>query len=99
MLIVPLSAVPSQKLSCVLSQQNCQINVYQLATGLFFDLTSADVSIIRSRIGRDADLLLDEDYLGFVGNFAFIDTQGSDDPVWTGLGARWQLIYYEAADL
>jgi len=40
-----------------------------------------------------------EAYSGLIGDFMFTDTQGSDDPVYTGLGDRFKLIYLEAADL
>lgn len=38
-------------------------------------------------------------YLGFVGDFVFDDTQGFTDPVFSGLGARYQLLYLETQDL
>ena len=44
-------------------------------------------------------LLATAQYLGFVGDFVFVDTQGSADPIYSGLGSRFQLIYLEAADL
>lgn len=93
--IVPLSANPSQQLSIVLAQQNCQINVYQKSTGLYFDLTVNGVSIARCVIARDGVRLLGKNYTGFIGNFAFIDTQGGDDPTYTGLGARFFLVYLD----
>lgn len=96
---VPLSAIPSQSVSIVLALQNCVINVYQKSTGLYFDLTVNNAVVTVGRICRDADLLLDESYQGVIGNFCFIDTQGNEDPIYTGLGARWILVYLEAADL
>lgn len=32
-------------------------------------------------------------YLGFIGDFSFLDTQGDTDPVYTGLGSRYLLFY------
>jgi hypothetical protein len=48
-------------------------------------------------------MLTEQQYLGFSGDFLFIDTQASptqnaQDPVYTGLGTRWQLLYLEASD-
>jgi hypothetical protein len=37
-------------------------------------------------------------YLGFVGNVMFIDTQGSSDPHAAGLGSRFQLVYFSAEE-
>lgn len=92
--VVPLSAVPSQTLSIVLAGQNCAISVYTLSSGLYFDLEADSVVICRTMVCREsARLLLDRGYRGFVGDFVFVDTQGGDDPVYTGLGARWLLLY------
>ena len=38
-------------------------------------------------------------YLGFVGDFMFNDNQGDTDPVYTGFGGRYQLVYFAPADL
>lgn len=99
MQVVPLSANPSQQLSIVLAQQNCQINVYQKSTGVFFDLTSNGASVVRCVIARDGVHLVGQSYGGFIGNFIFVDTQGADDPVYTGFGTRYFLVYLEADDL
>lgn len=91
---IPLSAVPSQTLSIVLAGQNCQIAVYTLSTGLYLDLTADDVVITRTVVCRNrARLLLDRAYKGFVGDLVFVDQQGEDDPLYTGLGTRWLLFY------
>lgn len=100
MLNVPLAAVPAQTLNTVLASQNCQISVYTKTTGIYLDLTVNGVAIttcVRCVVG--ARLLLDRAYLGFIGDLEFVDTQGQDDPSYTGLGSRWLLIYLEASDL
>lgn len=100
MKMVPLNPVPSQNLQIVLANQACSIDVYTLSTGLYLDLTS-DGKVITTTVSCEdgARLLLDRQYLGFAGDLMFIDTQGDDDPVYTGLGSRFLLIYLEAADL
>jgi len=91
---VPLAAVPSQTLSIVLAGQNCDIALTTLSTGLYFSLTADGNVIVRTMVCRNlARLLLDRGYRGFVGDFVFVDSQGVDDPVYTGLGTRWLLIY------
>jgi hypothetical protein len=35
-----------------------------------------------------------DEYLGFIGDLAFFDTQGMTDPDWTGLGSRYILGYF-----
>ena len=94
---VPLAPVPSQTLSIVLAGQNCDISLTTLSTGLYFDLTADGVVIARTMVCRNlARLLLDRGYRGFVGDFVFVDSQGADDPEYTGLGARWLLVYNDA---
>lgn len=49
-------------------------------------------------------MLAGRHYLGFQGDLLFLDTQAGPnvptlDPVPSGLGARWQLMYFSQADL
>lgn len=94
---IPLLATPSQQFSVILGGQNCQIAIYQKTTGLYFDLTLNDVSVVRAVICKTNNLMLYNHYSGFVGNLIFIDLQGSDDPQYGGLGVRWQLIYTDVS--
>jgi hypothetical protein len=114
MQIVPLAPNPNQTLQIVLAGQNCAIELRSLdgyATTdtvsfdgaqpyIAFSLEVSGVSITRTQncLNRKR-LLVNRQYLGFVGDFMFIDTQGQDDPQYTGLGTRWLLVYIEAADL
>jgi len=43
--------------------------------------------------------LVNDVYLGFSGDLEFVDTQGTDDPTFDGLGTRYQLVYLEPSDL
>jgi len=38
-------------------------------------------------------------YFGFIGDLAFYDTQGTSDPVSTGLGSRYVLEYFAPSEL
>lgn len=97
--IVPLQAIPSQQVACLLGGQQCQIAVYQKDQGVFFDLAVNGVDFTTATIARNA-VWLDPhaSYDGLIGNFVFIDTQGLDDPNYSGLGARFQLVYLDAAE-
>jgi len=100
MIPIPLSAVPSQTFSTVLANQDCQIALRQNGANMYFDLTVDGGPIVTARIVRNKQrLLLDAQYLGFVGDFIFNDTQGDTQPTYTGLNARYVLYYMEAADL
>lgn len=99
MMTIPLAAVPSQTLNVVLAQQNCTLTIYQKITGLFIDVSINDVLIIGGVICENANRIVRSAYLGFIGDLAFYDTQGSGDPTFDELGARYQLVYLETADL
>lgn len=98
MQLIPIQPVPSQQLQVVLAGQNCQIAIYQKPQGLFVDLSSNGVTISLATIAQDANPLNPISYSGFLGNLVFTDTQGSTNPVYTGLGSRYQLIYLTAAE-
>jgi hypothetical protein len=101
---VPLIPIASQQVNITLDGQPCQINVYQKYTGLYLDLflNGAPVSTT-VRCLNQATLISDRQYLGFVGDLMFWDTQGDTAPAFAGLGpegtGRYQLIYLEASDL
>lgn len=99
MLVIPLQAVPSQQVSVTLEKQACKINVYQTGTGLYTDLYVNDAAVITGVISEDANRIVRSAYLGFVGDLAYFDTQGNDDPIYTGLGSRFILAYIEPGDL
>lgn len=99
MLQIPISAVPSQSLSVQLAGQQCQINVYQKSTGVFMDLLVDNAPIVTTMLCQDRVKLVRHQHLGFVGDLAFVDTQGAQDPEYTGFGSRYLLIYLEASEL
>jgi hypothetical protein len=67
---------------------------------LYMDLTSNGEPVVSCRICRNAiRMLLDAQYLGFVGDFEFIDTLSDTDPIYTGLGSQYQLVYLTPADI
>lgn len=102
MQIVPLKAVPSQTLNISLSGQSCTLNIYQKLIDspvLFMDLFVAGTLILSGITCRNAAAIVRNTYFGFTGDFAFYDTQGTTDPTYTGLGARYILAYLSPGDL
>lgn len=99
MQIVPLQPVPSQTVIVALGGQSCSLNVYQRSTGLYCDLSSNGVVILTGVPCLQANKIVRDLYLGFAGDLAFFDTQGTDDPVFSGIGSRWFLFYLEVSDL
>lgn len=99
MQLVPIQPVPSQVLTALLTNQACQINVYQKNTGLFCDLYVNALPIVLGVICQNRNRLVRAAYLGFVGDMMFIDTQGLADPVYAGLGSQFVLAYLDADDI
>lgn len=99
MLIVSVNPYPSQVINVALGGQNCSLKLSTRTTGMFIDVYVGTTPIVTGvsllngvRVVRDA-------YLGFVGDFLVYDQQGSDDPIYSGLGTRWLLFYLEASDV
>ena len=90
---VPLQTNPSQIVRTVLGGQNVQLFVYQKEQGLFVDVAVGETNIVSAALALNETPIVCRNYAGFVGNLVFIDTQGSDDPYWTGLADRYALIY------
>lgn len=91
--VIPILPEPAQNLRVQLGQQQCVIALYQRWGRLYLDLMVDNVQIMRARLCRDRVGLVRDAYLGFAGQLAFVDTQGTSDPEYTGLGSRYILIY------
>lgn len=95
MLLIPLGAVPSQTLAVTLAGQSVQMALRTIGGSLYTTIDSNGGTIVTNRICRNRQrLLLDATYHGFLGNFAFIDMRGDTDPIYTGLGTRYALVYF-----
>ncbi|QPF81680.1 hypothetical protein IC762_17815 [Bradyrhizobium genosp. L] len=104
MQVVPTQPVASQQLQCQLNSQAVTLNIYQQAFGLYVDVLVGTSPIIQGVIAEDRNRIVRSAYLGFTGDFVFIDLQApagqfGDDPVYTGLGTQFQLVYLTVPDL
>jgi len=99
MQLIPLQATPNQTVAVQLSGQSCTLNVYQKSTALYMDVFVNDVLIIGGVICQNINRIVRSTYLGFIGDFAFVDTQGDLDPYYAGIGSRYYLMYFTAAEL
>jgi hypothetical protein len=102
MQIIPLNRIPNQNLQVQLSNQACTINVVQMAYGLFVSLYIGSTLIISNVLAQNLNRIVRDLYLDFSGDLLFYDTQGTQNPDYTGLGgptARYQFIYLEPSDL
>lgn len=99
MQVVPTQPVPNQTLQVQVNDQPVALNIYQLSYGLFVDVYVANALVIGGVLAQNLNRIVRSSYLGLVGDFAFVDVQDASDPVYTGLGDRYQLIYLDEADL
>ena len=99
MLFVPVQPIPNQTFNVTLGNQASTINVYQNSFGLFFDLFLGTTPIVQGILCLNYNLIIRNTYFGYVGDFFFYDTQGQNDPVYTGLAERYFLVYLEQSDL
>ena len=99
MQLVPLNTLPNQTVAIQLNGQSCTLNVYQKSTGLFMDVLVNDVLIIGGVLCENLNRIVRSAYLGFIGDFAFVDTQGSLDPYYASIGTRFYLLYFNAGEL
>jgi hypothetical protein len=80
-----------------LGGQSCAIALRSNGGNLYFDLLVNNKPIIVGSICRNRQrLLVGLNYRGFVGDFVFVDSQGDEQPEYTGLGIRWFLYYLGA---
>lgn len=91
--VIPITAAASQSFTIQLGSQNCAINIYQKSTGLYFDLAINNNPCVNTVLCLNLVGLVREVYYGFSGQLCFVDTQGTSDPTYDGLGARYQLVY------
>ena len=99
MQMIPMRPVPSQTLMTTLADQLVQIDLQQRAYGLHLDLRVDNVLLLAGAICQDRNLIVRSAYIGFVGDLCFIDTMGTDDPTYEGLGIRYGLAYIEAGEM
>lgn len=88
-----LSSLPAQSLYVQLGNQTCRLKVYQKMTGLYLDLDVDNVRVVSGALCRDRVWIVRDGYLGFTGDLAFVDGQGTSDPDYTGLADRYALLW------
>lgn len=91
--VIPLRPVADQQLNVTLANQPCTIRVLGTDTGLYLDLYVNSALLVGGVVCENANRLVRDAYLGFIGDLAFFDTQGQANPEVSGLGSRWMLVY------
>lgn len=96
---IPLTAVPNQVEAVALDGQSYILVVNQRASGLYMDVFMNGEAIILGVLCENENLIIRNRYLGSPGDFFFYDTQGSNDPEYSGLADRYRLIYVTQAEI
>ena len=91
--VIPLQPVPNQVLQVQLSGQAVELHVYQSTFAMFVDVYSGVNLVKGGQIAQNLNRIVRQAYHGFSGDMVFLDTQGNQDPLYWGLGDRWQLLY------
>ena len=101
---IPVRPEPNQTFQVVLHDQDCSLRIYarNMADGsepLYMDLYVDEQPIFYGTLCKDALVLPLYDYMPFEGGLLFVDMNGAEDPQWSGLGTRWQLVYLTQAEV
>lgn len=93
MLTISLKQQKEQQFSVSLGGQQCVIKLEQRESGLYLSLTADNKVIVQNVICLNSVYLIRYQYLGFIGDLFFYDTQGTDNPNYSELSTRF-LLYY-----
>lgn len=93
MVIVPTSALPSQRFYIVLDGQDCTLKLYWRQTRLYLDLYSGASPVRLGAVCECGANIVPGPNPDFKGSLHFIDLDGQSPPVWDKLGQRFFLVY------
>lgn len=99
MITISLEPVKEQTVNVALNQQQCSIRLVQRESAIYMDLSVNDVPLIQGVPCLYANKMVRYSYLGFSGDLVFLDSQGTSDPTYSGLGGRFKLFYMTEAEL
>ena len=96
--VIPLSAVPSQRLQVVLEDQDVELSILQRGNNVYANITVNGVVLRQGALCIDRVPILQPGTTNLSGNFVFVDLWGTSDPQWQEYGSRFVLFYYTAAE-
>lgn len=98
---IPTAATPSQTISVTLNNQQVVLNIYTEpgSYGMNVDIYNNNAVVLTGVPAQNLNRLIRDAYFGFEGDLIFVDTQGTTNPVYTGLGTRYLLYYLTPTDL
>lgn len=96
---ISLQPSKSQEVQVTLGNQPCRVRLHQRSTGFYIDLWVNDTPVMQGVLCLNCNWLVRYSYLKFSGDLVFVDTQGTDDPWWDGIGDRFKLYYLANEEL
>lgn len=84
LVVIPLQPIPNQSVSFMLNDTGYTADIEALRGGLYISIWQAGSYVLRNRA------LLSYAPVGF--GLQLVDTLGTEDPDYKGLGDRWLLI-------
>lgn len=93
MMRIPLLAVPSQTLALVLEGRACTLDLRTMGARLFCNMDVDGAVAWRGAVCLDRVDIRPAAGHGLPGTLFFVDALGTSEPVWTGLGDRFALVY------
>lgn len=91
---IALSPVPNQTVAFQASGHRVSLTLRTLPNGaLLADVVMDGSTIAAGRTCLDRTAIIRRAYVGFPGDLAFVDTQGTLDPAASGLGTRYLLAW------
>lgn len=96
--VITPPALANQQFSCVLDNQTAQFTLTSTEDGLFADIVYNGVSIGAGRICLDRTNLNSAPYTGLPKGLYWVDLLGTSDPVYTGFGTQYLLLYGDPED-
>ena len=95
---VPLQPIPSQEVQVILGGQNCTLSVYWRFGHLYADLLVDSEPVFQGCVCQNLQWVNQSPSIEFSGGLIFVDSLGDEAPRWDGLGSRWALLYFDAAE-
>lgn len=90
---IPISTAPNQTVGVQLDGGYAQITLTTTDYGLFADVLYNGVAVALARLCLDRTDINPNRYLGLPQMLCFADLQGTSDPVASGFGTRYVLLY------
>lgn len=92
-IVIPIQPRANQVFSCILDGQSAQISLTTTDNGLFADIIYNGVPVANGRLCLDRTDINPNRYNGLPQFLGFADLTGQTDPVYTGFGTQYILIY------